>query len=594
MTVIKKLFNSMFVVFKYAPMLAGIKFLVAVLAGIMSILSIVFLQLVIDYAQKYLSGTVAVTEVLIWLACLIFAMLFSALANGYIDSILNIKIKKTIDDKLLPNMIDKLSKIKFEYFEDALFQDTLSEMSENPSQKLYDLFIVTMLAIEGGIALVGTVLLYLNASVGVAMSLVLLCFPMIWLNYKTADMMKSIYKKQSRELRYMNYLNKLLTEKHSLLELRVFNALQYVNAKIDKIVKSVLSERIKVKIIAHNYYLGGILLSFIWLVIVFVILGNKLTQGVISIGVFTALVTSAKSTLDKADVFYRHLQKVRWHSMFLEHFELFMSFEDIVEGNEIIIDPDNLTIEFQDVYFKYPRSEQMILKGVSFIIYPEEHVGFVGRNGVGKSTITKLLCQFYKPTSGRILINGQDIQDIKVESLRKVFSVVFQDYFRYEFSLRENIALGNIERINEDLAITEIINHEILERLGNNLEANLGKLENNGQDLSGGQWQRIAISRAMFANNKFIILDEPTASLDPIAESEMYHNLLTTFTSRGCILITHRLASAKLVDKIIVIEDGIVEEIGCHSELMENGGLYKQMYDSQSSWYKGESNEIYR
>lgn len=594
MTVIKKLFNSMFVVFKYAPMLAGIKFLVAVLAGIMSILSIVFLQLVIDYAQKYLSGTVAVTEVLIWLACLIFAMLFSALANGYIDSILNIKIKKTIDDKLLPNMIDKLSKIKFEYFEDALFQDTLSEMSENPSQKLYDLFIVTMLAIEGGIALVGTVLLYLNASVGVAMSLVLLCFPMIWLNYKTADMMKSIYKKQSRELRYMNYLNKLLTEKHSLLELRVFNALQYVNAKIDKIVKSVLSERIKVKIIAHNYYLGGILLSFIWLVIVFVILGNKLTQGVISIGVFTALVTSAKSTLDKADVFYRHLQKVRWHSMFLEHFELFMSFEDIVEGNEIIIDPDNLTIEFQDVYFKYPRSEQMILKGVSFIIYPEEHVGFVGRNGVGKSTIIKLLCQFYKPTSGRILINGQDIQDIKVESLRKVFSVVFQDYFRYEFSLRENIALGNIERINEDLAITEIINHEILERLGNNLEANLGKLENNGQDLSGGQWQRIAISRAMFANNKFIILDEPTASLDPIAESEMYHNLLTTFTSRGCILITHRLASAKLVDKIIVIEDGIVEEIGCHSELMENGGLYKQMYDSQSSWYKGESNEIYR
>lgn len=594
MTVIKKLFNSMFVVFKYAPMLAGIKFLVAVLAGIMSILSIVFLQLVIDYAQKYLSGTVAVTEVLIWLACLIFAMLFSALANGYIDSILNIKIKKTIDDKLLPNMIDKLSKIKFEYFEDALFQDTLSEMSENPSQKLYDLFIVTMLAIEGGIALVGTVLLYLNASVGVAMSLVLLCFPMIWLNYKTADMMKSIYKKQSRELRYMNYLNKLLTEKHSLLELRVFNALQYVNAKIDKIVKSVLSERIKVKIIAHNYYLGGILLSFIWLVIVFVILGNKLTQGVISIGVFTALITSAKSTLDKADVFYRHLQKVRWHSMFLEHFELFMSFEDIVEGNEIIIDPDNLTIEFQDVYFKYPRSEQMILKGVSFIIYPEEHVGFVGRNGVGKSTIIKLLCQFYKPTSGRILINGQDIQDIKVESLRKVFSVVFQDYFRYEFSLRENIALGNIERINEDLAITEIINHEILERLGNNLEANLGKLENNGQDLSGGQWQRIAISRAMFANNKFIILDEPTASLDPIAESEMYHNLLTTFTSRGCILITHRLASAKLVDKIIVIEDGIVEEIGCHSELMENGGLYKQMYDSQSSWYKGESNEIYR
>ncbi|MEG0359743.1 MAG: ABC transporter ATP-binding protein [Anaerorhabdus sp.] len=591
---IKKLFNSMFVVFKYAPMLAGIKFLVAVLAGIMSILSIVFLQLVIDYAQKYLSGTVAVTEVLIWLACLIFAMLFSALANGYIDSILNIKIKKTIDDKLLPNMIDKLSKIKFEYFEDALFQDTLSEMSENPSQKLYDLFIVTMLAIEGGIALVGTVLLYLNASVGVAMSLVLLCFPMIWLNYKTADMMKSIYKKQSRELRYMNYLNKLLTEKHSLLELRVFNALQYVNAKIDKIVKSVLSERIKVKIIAHNYYLGGILLSFIWLVIVFVILGNKLTQGVISIGVFTALITSAKSTLDKADVFYRHLQKVRWHSMFLEHFELFMSFEDIVEGNEIIIDPDNLTIEFQDVYFKYPRSEQMILKGVSFIIYPEEHVGFVGRNGVGKSTIIKLLCQFYKPTSGRILINGQDIQDIKVESLRKVFSVVFQDYFRYEFSLRENIALGNIERINEDLAITEIINHEILERLGNNLEANLGKLENNGQDLSGGQWQRIAISRAMFANNKFIILDEPTASLDPIAESEMYHNLLTTFTSRGCILITHRLASAKLVDKIIVIEDGIVEEIGCHSELMENGGLYKQMYDSQSSWYKGESNEIYR
>jgi len=236
------------------------------------------------------------------------------------------------------------------------------------------------------------------------------------------------------------------------------------------------------------------------------------------------------------------------------------------------------------VEFTYPKTDAKILNGVSFEVKQGERVALVGENGAGKSTIIKLLCRLYKPDSGRILINGTDIQTADAAALRRVFSVVFQDFCKYTLTLRENVAFGDLSKLRDDNALRDALKMGLADGIAE-LDTPLGKLEENGVDISGGQWQRVAVARACLPNSAFVILDEPTASLDPVAESNMYHSFAEVLKNRGCIMISHKLASAKMADKIVVLSDGVVSETGAHADLMAAGGLYSRMYASQSAWY---------
>jgi ABC-type multidrug transport system fused ATPase/permease subunit len=194
------------------------------------------------------------------------------------------------------------------------------------------------------------------------------------------------------------------------------------------------------------------------------------------------------------------------------------------------------------------------------------------------------LCRLYAPNSGRILVNGNDIQTLDAAVLRKVFSVVFQDFCKYTLTLRENVAFGDMSKLRDDASLHDALKMGLADNIAE-LDTPLGKLEENGVDISGGQWQRVAVARACLADSAFVILDEPTASLDPLAESLMYHSFAEVLKNRGCIMISHRLASARMADKIVVLSDGVVSETGSHDDLMKAGGLYERMYESQSAWY---------
>jgi len=303
----------------------------------------------------------------------------------------------------------------------------------------------------------------------------------------------------------------------------------------------------------------------------------------ITIGVFSALITSIGTTLDNADALYGSLQNLRWHYRMVKHYYKFMGLREIsaFEGTPNLNCP---RIEFDNVWFSYPGTDVPILKGIRFTVDPGKHVAIVGENGAGKSTIIKLLCRLYKPDSGRILVNGYDIQTLDPQVLHKVFAVVFQDYCKYSFTLRENVAFGDISKIKDDSALKKALKMGLVDDV-KDLDIRLGKLEEDGVDLSGGQWQRIAIARACLPESEFVILDEPTASLDPIAESKMYVSFFKVLKNRGSIIISHRLAIARMADKIIVLSNGIVSESGSHTELMNANGLYAEMYRAQSSWY---------
>lgn len=231
-------------------------------------------------------------------------------------------------------------------------------------------------------------------------------------------------------------------------------------------------------------------------------------------------------------------------------------------------------IRFEHVCFSYPNAGTETLHDINFELDLSKSTAIVGENGSGKTTIIKLLCGLYQPTSGRILFDEYDIRNLNNGEIGKAIKVVFQDFFQYELTIRENIGFGNLARISHDLELQEVLDAvhlEELKKLG--LNTSLGKLEHEGIDLSRGQWQRLAVGRIFLNDTGYAVLDEPTASVDPVSEYNMYQLFYLLLRSRGSLMISHRLASAKMADHILVLKNGTIAEQGNHTELMKNQEL---------------------
>lgn len=247
------------------------------------------------------------------------------------------------------------------------------------------------------------------------------------------------------------------------------------------------------------------------------------------------------------------------------------------------------SLEFVNVSFRYPGTEKLILDQISFKIEPGGHYSFVGANGAGKTTITKLMTGLYDNYSGEILLNGRSLREYSQGDLKAFFHVVYQDFARYYISLGQNIELGNPRKlangVSVESAAAELDLVDVIARLPQGLDTPLGKIKEGGQDLSGGEWQRVAMARAVYNLAPFRILDEPTAALDPLSESRLYEHFEQISQDKTTIFISHRLGSTKLADQIFVIDQGRLAEQGSHDELMSLNGIYADMYQSQRGWY---------
>lgn len=260
--------------------------------------------------------------------------------------------------------------------------------------------------------------------------------------------------------------------------------------------------------------------------------------------------------------------------------------------------PELQILEFRHVTFRYPETDVDILKDFSLKLEKGRHYAIVGENGAGKSTLIKLLTGLYREYEGEILYNGMEMRTFPRRDWFRIFSCVFQDFARYYLSVEENICLGTgdmeteaqnadwIQRMED--AAKQLDIHDALSDLKYSYQTRLGKLDEDSVDLSGGQWQRVAMARALMNDAPFLILDEPTAALDPISESRLYEEFGRISRNRTTIFISHRLGSTRLSDHIFVLKDGCVREQGSHSELMELQGIYANMYETQRSWYDQE------
>ena len=307
---------------------------------------------------------------------------------------------------------------------------------------------------------------------------------------------------------------------------------------------------------------------------------------VLVIGAFT----SVSSTLGQISSTFVAVDQ---HTTFLDDYFSFLAIDPLVPSPAA---PSPLpsgsidSIEFDDVTFKYPGGTEPAVAGLSLQVRGGELLALVGENGAGKSTLVKLLLRFYDPDRGSVRVGGVDLRKVDPETLRSRIGVLFQDYASYELSVRENVTMGRPEGAVDDERVMEALRDSrsewLVKKMPKGLDSKVGRLFEGGHDLSGGEWQRIALARIMYRDADIWILDEPTSSLDPEAEAGIFAELKENLKGRIGIVISHRFSTVRIADRIAVIEDGHVTELGTHEELLRAGRRYAQLFELQAAGYR--------
>lgn len=315
--------------------------------------------------------------------------------------------------------------------------------------------------------------------------------------------------------------------------------------------------------------------------------------GPFTLGVLTFLAASFRQSRDLIQRFLLSLAQLFEQALYLEDLFSFFDLEPRIRrtpGAVVVPSPIRLGFQFENIGFRYPGSERWAVRGLNFVLKPGERLALVGENGAGKTTLAKLLARLYDPSEGRILLDGRDLREYDIESLRRNVGVIFQDFVRYDFPIRENIAVGDIGRRDDqpalEVAASRSLADSVIARFKDGYEQLLGKRFEGGADLSGGEWQKLALARAYLRDAQLLILDEPTAALDARAEYQVFLRFSELTHGRMAVLISHRFSTVRMADRILVLKDGELVEQGTHAELLDTKGLYSELFGLQAAGYR--------
>ena len=544
----------------------------------------------IDNILKLYNGSVNYRGLLysfLWILTITFIKYLSESLNGYIYNKINLNLLKA----LKMEMIEKKSKLKYELIENKDAWDLIYRTSKGIPDKINIGFVSFFDLLELSIKIL-SIIIIVGVFSKVAAIIVLLCFiPIVIVSIKSGKNDYSSYMEIEKIARRIDNYEDILTSKEYADERTIFNYTEWFSEKCKKSYDKMISMFLKIKL---KFYTKVKVTSFIITVILFVIifiLMNLTVNKVITIGLFTSIIMQLLEIINGiawqlAGIIY----KLTNSNVYMNDYLNFYSLEETcnnLSDNECLDKVD--IIEFKNVNFKYPGNTEYTLKNLNLKLNNSENYAIVGENGAGKSTIIKLLLKLYDTYEGEILINGIELK--KIKDVTSLFSVVFQDYAKYEISIKDNILFGENEKISEEnlCQYFDYVNFSITkERFPEGINTELGRLTKKNTDMSIGQWQKLAMVRALCQGGNFYILDEPIAALDPISEAMIYKDFMKILSKNPSLIITHRLGAAKLADKIMVIKNGTNVESGSHDELMSRESLYRNMYVSQSRWYSDE------
>lgn len=577
---------------KYCP---GIAFLIAlfdICLGIIPTLQTLAVAKFIDGAMELVRGKTKYVNVLFWIVVLVILIAFVWLSKNFKDLFmakLEIELRQTFRTKIT----EKRQRLKYFYIEDAKTWDLISRISDKPETRVKEAYINFLDFIALIIQIVGLILVFASQVWQISIIMIILVIPLFIISLKNGKANYETKKETQKYHRRQEYLGDILINREAAQERVLFN----FGEGLSKMWHRFYEKARKMELITQrNWFirskLGGVLTTTIS-IIASLFLIQPVLAGVISTGMFISCINSIYALVDA--VVWSLASYVEKVADFREYMKDYTIFDQLEEQEDVLLNKEEKiyfeSLEFRDVYFQYPNTEKYILNGFSYKFVRGVSYALIGINGAGKSTLVKLMIGLYDNYTGEILLNGKNIREYNIESVKQIFSIVFQDFVRYSISIEDNILIGSLSQSKDKTnnKIDEVIHaiglDELAAQYKEGLKTKLGKIYKSGKDISGGQWQRIALARAMMRDGQVCILDEPTSALDPISESNLYKEFKNISIGKTMLLISHRLGSTSIADTILVLSEGRLLEVGSHDVLMEKQGMYANMYENQRSWY---------
>lgn len=500
------------------------------------------------------------------------------------------RVSVGLQRRLKPVVVKVTAALDYRHIEDEKSWELISRVSRDPVKAITDGAAAFVQFAQILVSVASVFALIVSQVWWAALVILVFSVPLFALSMRAGRKNYQAERDAEKFNRRTEYLGEVLTGRENVDERTMFGYNDAVSLLWREQYEA--GRRLQVRVTAKNFMISkgsSMLMALISLLVALTLIG-PVVNGQMSAGMFMGIVSAVFGMVQKLGFqMSRALENI---TRVGEYMGDLGEFAALSEAEDALTEPDADpvpvgSLEFRNVRFRYPGGREYILDGLSFQLEAGRHYAFVGKNGAGKTTITKLLTGLYTEYEGEILVNGTELRQYPVSAVKAMFSVVYQDFAKYYITMKDNIALGDVHSAGGEGEAARLAGlDEVTGRLENGIDTPLGKILKGGQDLSGGQWQRVAIARSLVSRAPVRILDEPTSALDPISESNLYRDFEKLMEGRTTVFVSHRLGSTKLADEILVIDGGKVLERGTHEELMEEKGLYAEMFEAQREWYQ--------
>ncbi|HZP61922.1 MAG TPA: ABC transporter ATP-binding protein [Terriglobales bacterium] len=580
------------IVWESGPVVVALGLIFRLIVAVLPVALLWITKIIIDAIVHAVSSHQPVSPRFWWLVVAEFgvAIFLSILSRGidYLDSLLADKYTRHVSIAVMKHA----SELDLIAYEDPVFYDRLERARVQATDRL------------GMIQSIGRLVQQMITAV--TMSVTIVVYSPWLLLLLIAGVLPAFlgeshfaflgYAKNFRQTpvkRQLDYLRLLGGSKEAAKELKLFGLSRFLTNRFADLSNQIYGEDVS---LARRRLIAGVGLSVIgtlgyysayaWVI-------WRTLAGALSIGTLTLLAGAIQQASLNIQQVFSTLAGIADQALFLTDLLAFFEMQPTIRSKPNALPaprPIRRGFEFRDVSFSYPGTERLVLNRLNFHLHHGERVALIGENGEGKTTIVKLITRLYDPTEGQVLLDGIDLREYDLEDLYREIGVIFQDFMRYEMTARENIASGLIAQV-DDLALLKTaarksLADQVIERLPKNYEQMLGRRFEGGVDLSGGEWQKVALARAYLRNAQLLILDEPTAALDARSEFEVFRRFAELTEGKMALFISHRFSTVRMADRIVVLEKGRIAEEGTHEQLSMLGGRYAEMFELQAASYR--------
>lgn len=572
---------------------------ISILRGVLPIFNaFITAQLLNNLAKAYL-GEVGFDAIIFWLI-LQFVYLFINKLISFLDTT-TIRISgELVTNHIKVKILNKAKEVDIGRFDIPEFYEKLENANREATMRPIQILNATFNTVSNLITIVGFVAILWAIGPWVPFVLALLGIPTAIVNFTFRRKNVEYMRFRSKDRRQMEYYSGLMTNKDLVKEIRLLGLSDTFIDRFKKVFKKYFAglKKLIIKEGIWNISINTVTTAVSCLLFLYV--AYKVALGELQIGDYSMYTGALNSITSGVTTIITSTATIFEGTLFIENMIRFMkdkkTITPVTDKPRIPERHVGHTIEFKNVSFKYPGTERYVLKNINVKLVPGDTAVLVGLNGAGKTTLIKLLTRLYDPTDGVILLDGYDIREYDIEALYDMFGIIFQDFGKYAVSVRENITFGEIDKTVEEnnvkTAAKQSDSITFIEKLPNGFDTPLMRyFEENGIELSIGQWQKLSVARAFYADSDILILDEPTASLDAIAEQEIFNQFDELRKDKLTLFVSHRLSSATTASKIIVLMDGKVIEQGTHNELMALNGHYFKLFSTQAKRYITDTKE---